>query len=265
MTVSDPVLSTEQVEQFEQDGYLLLPDYFPAQDMQQLLQIARQDNALAAIANDRLDREGRVSRLSLRYELGADDAYAAYVRAAAIVEPMEQLLAGEVYHYHHKMMMKEPKTGGAWEWHQDFGYWYSSFLRPDMASCMIAVDRAYKGNGCLQVLAGSHRMGRLDHGRTGDQTGVDPARLTVVEDRFERVYCEMTPGTVLFFHSNLLHRSDANESSDPRWALICCYTAADNLPFRTETPGDFVHLDRWDAAQVRQTLQSHAQRQEADA
>ena len=255
-------LSREQVEQFERDEYLMLQDYFPAEDMARLLHIARTDRELASIANDRLDLEGRVSRLSLRYNL-PDDAYGAYARSGAIVDPMEQLLGGEVYHYHHKMMMKEPQTGGAWEWHQDYGYWYSSFLHPDMASCMIAVDKAYKGNGCLQVLAGSHRMGRIDHGRAGDQTGADLERIKVAESRFERVYCEMSPGTVLFFHSNLLHRSDANESPDPRWALICCYTAADNLPFRPETPGEFVPIDRWNEDRVGQALVNHAERLEA--
>jgi len=31
-----------------------------------------------------------------------------------------------------------------------------------MASCLIAVDRALEGNGCLQVLRGSHKLGRID-------------------------------------------------------------------------------------------------------
>ncbi len=253
-------LSAQQVEQFRQEGYLMLADYLPAADMQQLLQVARDDDALASIANDRLDREGRVSRLSLRNEL-PDDAYGAYTRSAALVEPMEQLMGSEVWHYHHKMMMKEPRTGGAWEWHQDFGYWHANFLYPDMASCMIAVDRAHKANGCLQVLKGSHRMGRLEHGRAGDQTGADPERIAAVEDRFERVYCEMTPGSVLFFHSNLLHRSDANTSPDPRWALICCYTSVGNPPFREGTKGSFSRFERWDDDRVQRSLQEHAARQ----
>jgi ectoine hydroxylase-related dioxygenase (phytanoyl-CoA dioxygenase family) len=84
-----------------------------------------------------------------------------------IVEPLEQILGGEVYHYHHKMMLKEPFVGGSWEWHQDYGYWYSnSCLFPYMASCLIAVDRATKENGCLQVIRGSHLMGRIDHNKT---------------------------------------------------------------------------------------------------
>lgn len=33
---------------------------------------------------------------------------------------------GEVYHYHSKLTAKDPFEGGAWEWHQDYGYWYNN-------------------------------------------------------------------------------------------------------------------------------------------
>ena len=42
----------------------------------------------------------------------------------------------------------------------------------------------------------------------------------------------MEPGDVLFFHSNLLHRSDQNRSDNPRWSMICCYNAARNDPYK---------------------------------
>ena len=65
------------------------------------------------------------------------------------------VLGGEVYHYHSKLMLKEPFVGGAWEWHQDYGYWYQNgCLFPWMASCLIALDPATRANGCLQVLKG---------------------------------------------------------------------------------------------------------------
>ena len=146
---------------------------------------------------------------------------------------MERLLGGEVYHWHHKMILKEPFTGGAWEWHQDYGYWYNNgCLFPDLASCMIAVDRATKENGCLQVLRGSHRMGRIDHGKVGDQTGADMERVAAAMQRLELVHCEMEAGSAIFFHSNLLHCSAQNRSANPRWALICCYNAARNDPYK---------------------------------
>jgi ectoine hydroxylase len=130
-------------------------------------------------------------------------------------------------------MLKEPRVGGAWEWHQDYGYWYQNgCLYPYMASCLIALDRASRENGCLQVLRGSHLMGRIEHGRFGEQTGADPERVNAALERLELVYCEMEPGTGLFFHSNLLHASSANTSDRSRWSLICCYNAARNDPYK---------------------------------
>lgn len=252
-------LSVEQIEAYHRDGYLMVPDYFERQDMDRLLRVSRGDVELAETASDRHDSEGHVSRLSLRYDLNGDDAYRAYARHERIVDPIEQLLGTDAYHYHHKMMMKEPHTGGAWEWHQDFGYWYGAFLYSDMASCMIAVDQASKENGCLQVLRGSHRMGRLDHGQQGDQTGADLERIAAIEDRFELVYCEMEPGTVLFFHSNTLHRSDKNLSPVSRWALICCYTATFNLPYK-EARGEFEPFERWNDDRVRAAVTAHEAR-----
>ena len=107
--------------------------------------------------------------------------------------------------------------------------WAGQFQQDDGSS---AIDRATTDNGCLQVLKASHKLGRLDHGLTGDQTGVDPEWIEQATKRFELAYCEMEPGTALFFHSNLLHRSDQNKSPNSRWSLFCCYTAEGNMPFK---------------------------------
>ena len=48
----------------------------------------------------------------------------------------------------------------------------------------------------------------------------------------QRVDCEMASGDTLFFHPNLLHCSAANRSDHARWALICCYNAKSNDPYK---------------------------------
>ena len=136
-----------------------------------------------------------------------------------------------MYHYHSKLSAKQPKVGGAWEWHQDYGYWYGNgCLAPDMASCMLAITPSTVANGCLQVVPGSQHLGRIDHGMVGDQTGADPQRVGWILERFAPLHVELAPGSALFFHANLLHRSDGNTSAQPRVSLINCYNTRRNDP-----------------------------------
>jgi hypothetical protein len=247
-------LSDGQAAAFEADGYLMVKSLLSAEENDLLSRIARADHKLAQQAWTRHDLQGAVTRISLRNDL-PDDTYSAVVRSRRIVDSMERMLGGEVYHYHHKMTMKEPHTGGAWEWHQDYGYWYNNgCLLPYMASCYIAVDRATRENGCMQVIRGSHHMGRIEHGVVADQTGADLERVEKALERMELVYCEMEPGDGLFFHCNLLHRSDQNRSDTPRWGFICCYNAARNDPYKVIPGGhpNYSPLEKWDDARVKE-------------
>ncbi|MGI9455178.1 MAG: phytanoyl-CoA dioxygenase family protein [Aeoliella sp.] len=248
--------SSAQLANFQQDGYILVAQLFDEQEMAGLLRYAKGDDVLAGEAYTREDATGGQSRLAVRNDLADDSLYTAIVRSERVAGTMERLLGDEVYHYHHKMMLKEPRVGGAWEWHQDYGYWYDNgCLYSDMASCLIAVDRSTRANGCLQVLKGSHNMGRIDHGKTGGQAGADMARVEAAMDRYELVHCEMAPGDALFFHSNLLHRSDKNESDRPRWSLICCYNTKHNDPiFTGGRHPNYSPLARWPDTKVRETL-----------
>jgi ectoine hydroxylase-related dioxygenase (phytanoyl-CoA dioxygenase family) len=252
--------SEAQIREFQRDGYLFCRGLFDHEEMSLLLNLAKADREMKQEAShlkqpgvrpkEKLiavrDTNGAETKLWLSDDL-EEGVYSAVVRCRRIADTMEKLLGDEVYHYHHKMMLKEPRVGGAWEWHQDYGYWYNmGCLYPDMASCMLAVDRATRANGCLQVLRGSHLLGRVNHGTFGTQTGADPERVEAALSKMELVYCEMEPGDALFFHANLLHRSDANTSPDPRWSLICCYNTRHNNPYKKEGGhSSYAPLEKW--------------------
>jgi ectoine hydroxylase len=224
---------SDELRQFSQDGFLLVPNLLDPQEMEILVAAAHADDRMLGSAFEVADTGGSRIRLS-GWNHAGDDTFGLIARLPRVVDRMEAFLGGEVYHYHSKMILKEPRVGGAWEWHQDYGYWYQNgCLFPDLASCLIAIDPATRENGCLQVLRGSHRMGRIEHGRFGGQTGADPEHVEAAKSRLEQVYCEMTPGTGLFFHSNVLHASAQNVSERPRWALICCYNLAANSPYKS--------------------------------
>ena len=252
------MLTESLIADFHRDGYLFIRELFSSDEISALHRIAKADHQLASEAYVRLDANGAETKLAVRNEL-LDSPYSAVVRSERVARTMELLLGDEIYHYHHKMMLKEPRVGGAWEWHQDYGYWYSNgCIYPDMGSCLIAVDEASKENGCLQILRGSHRIGRVDHVPIGDQTGADPERVSAALDRHELVYCEMQPGDGLFFHSNLLHRSDANTSDNPRWSLICCYNTKHNDPiYENGRHPNYSPLEIWDDTRVSKLLLGH--------
>ena len=249
-------VTPEHIAEFHRRGFLTVRQLFDRVEMDHLRECAKNDQALADESYARRDLAGDETRLTLWNELHDDSVYAAIVRSQRVAASMSALLGDEVYHYHHKMILKERLEGGAWEWHQDYGYWYNfGCLFPDMGSCTLAIDRADQRNGCLQLIPGSHCLGRIDHLNTGEQVGADPDRVEAALKRLELVHCELEPGDAVFFHANLLHRSDRNSSDQPRWSLICCYNTRHNDPFISGgRHPNYSPLDIWPDERVRKRI-----------
>ena len=226
------VLAEKEKIQFLENGYTIVKKFFDEEEIELLQRASIEDPAIRKHFYDRKDSEGLITKMAA-WNHPDDSIYGVVARSYKLVDTMEDLLGGEVYHYHSKITAKEPYDGGAWEWHQDYGYWYNNgCLFPHMATAMIALDKCTKENGCLQILAGSNQIGRIDHALLeSGQVGVDLKRVEEAKKHLKLVYCEIEPGDVLFFHCNTLHRSDKNKSDQRRWTLLCCYNAARNNPF----------------------------------
>lgn len=227
-------LTASQKEQYHQEGYLVIRKFFNPEEIALLYNLATEDAVLRNNAVDLNDQTGKRTKLTLWFTPG-DDTYGLLTRRKRTIDTVGTLLGeGKVCHFHSKLMQKEPQVGGAWEWHQDYGYWYKNgFLYPNaMISVMVALTEANKENGCLQVLKGSHKMGRFEHLFAGEQQGADMPFVEEALKICQKAYVELAPGDTLFFHSNLLHMSEANRSSTPRWSLISAYNLSYNKPFR---------------------------------
>lgn len=213
---------------FEQKGFAVARNLIPRDLATSLLELSRQDHTLKTNAHAVLDASGLESRLTLWYAPG-DDPFGRLSCCRELVSRMSALLGGRASFFHAKLMQKQPRVGGKWEWHQDYGYWYrDGFLSPDMGSCFVALEPATLENGCMQVIPGSHRYGRLDHGAAGGQLGADPKRVQSLAERLGVEACLLDAGDALFFHANLLHMSDANRSAHSRLGLITSFFREDN-------------------------------------
>jgi phytanoyl-CoA hydroxylase len=227
-------LTTQQVRAYQADGYVIVRNFLAKEEVQKLYQVATSDDVLQKHAFDLNDQTGKKTKLTLWYTPG-DDAYGLLTKSSRMVDNAGMLLDGDapVCHFHSKLMQKEPKVGGAWEWHQDYGYWYKNeFLFPEqMISVMVAITDANKHNGCLQVIGGSQKMGRVEHGFAGEQVGASRHYVELALKTMPLVYVILNAGDALFFHPNILHRSEANLSDKPRWSLISVYNRASNIPY----------------------------------
>src|SRR6476660_10151143 len=239
-------LTEKQVNDYERDGYVIVKDFLKKDEVDKLYRIATGDDTLQKHAFDLNDQTGKKTKLTLWYTPG-NDAYGLLTRSKRMVDSADRLMEGEsrVCHFHSKLMQKEPKVGGAWEWHQDYGYWYKNeFLLPDqMMSVMVAITDANKNNGCLQVIKGSHKMGRIEHGFAGEQVGASQHYVDLALKTMELVYVEIKAGDALFFHSNILHRSEANTSDTARWSLISVYNRQSNVPYNEKSTACLVPLE----------------------
>ena len=248
-TMTQFTLTDQQIASYHRDGYLIVKNFLQPEEVEKLYKIAIEDDAVKKHAFDLNDQTGKKTKLTLWYKPG-DDAYGMLTKSRRMVESVDKLMDGDsaVCHFHSKLMQKEPKVGGAWEWHQDYGYWYKNeFLFPDqMISVMVAITEANKANGCLQVIKGTHKMGRIEHGFAGEQVGASQHYVDLALKTMELVYVELAPGDALFFHSNILHRSEANTSDKPRWSLISCYNRAANVPYNEPSQSSTVPLEMVD-------------------
>lgn len=108
---------------------------------------------------------------------------------------------------------------------------------PDMAIAGLAIDRAHRKNGCLQILKGSHKMGRLENvNEEWGERHIDPARIElVIRAGCEPVFSEQQPGDCVFFHCNTIHQSFPNSNTtEPRWCYLNAFDSVQNAQFYKE-------------------------------
>lgn len=238
--VDPAAILKEEVESFWKRGFVILRGVFTPAEMGILKDIITRHADMQAFAQRAKERSAGATRPSFETifvwnDTARNDAFAKATRSHKIIERLEAIFGDEVYVYHNKIALKYPGVVG-FSHHQDYWYWYQmGNLFPDMATAMIAVDRQTQANGCLRLVEGSHKVGRIEHVyRDGvSDSGVDPERLAELLKVMPEVPIELEVGDVAIFHCNTIHSSADNHSSESRIGLLGCYNTRHNNPCKT--------------------------------
>ncbi|XP_063869090.1 uncharacterized protein LOC135105074 isoform X2 [Scylla paramamosain] len=218
-------------EAFKTNGYVIIRQVLNPEEMRKVNQMLESPE-VQRHAYTTADEQMRQTRMVLWFKVGEDVA-GCVASMNKIAGTIEQLMDGdEVYHFSTKILMKEANQSGSFLWHQDYGYFYNwGYMYPDCASIFLAVDDCTKANGCLEVLRGSHRMGRIHHEPAGKQLQADLERVEEAKKLHEHLYMEMKAGDILYFTGNLLHRSLPNTTNKRRWSYVIAYNQKHNRTY----------------------------------
>jgi hypothetical protein len=225
-------LSPDQIAAYHRDGYLHVPAFFSPEELAPMQEALAGDPGVGGRLATVHDGSDKTQHDYLGWTRHGDDWLGVATRLARIVDGAAALIGEPVYHYHSKLVKKPAGRSGQVVWHQDYGGWYQDgCLMPDMLTCIVALTPATEESGCLHMLKGSHKVGRVDRIRDGDAyANINPVRLVGLLERFEDVAVELAPGDGLFFHGNVVHRSGDNRADYDRMLLEFSYNGVSNPP-----------------------------------
>lgn len=246
-------LTREQRQQFDRDGYLFFPSLFSRAEVQVLL------DAVPALYERREAWNVREKgKDAVRTNFAAhlvSEPFARLARHPRMVQPVVDLFGEAVYMHQFKINGKMAFDGDVWQWHQDYGTWLNDDLMPTERAMNVAIflDDVNPFNGPLMFIPGSHRKGVVEarHDLTTTSYPLWTVSHELIAQLVERaggkdggiVSPQGPAGSMILFHSCLLHASGSNLSPWNRVSVYLSLCAVSNHIRRFKRPEYIAHRD----------------------
>jgi ectoine hydroxylase len=246
-------LTPEQRAQFERDGYLFFPGHFSPEETKALTDAVPDLYSKREAFNVR-EKGSDAVRTNFAAHL-ISEPFARLARHPRMVGPVMDLFEEEVYMHQFKINGKMAFEGQVWQWHQDYGTWLNDDLMPTERAMNVAIflDDVNEHNGPLMFIPGSHRKGVVD--ARHDLTTTSYPLWTVDNDLIAQLVDRaggrnggiVSPkgpaGSMILFHSCLVHASGSNLSPFNRVAVYLSLCAVSNHIRRHKRPEYIAHRD----------------------
>jgi len=246
-------LTPEQRAQFDRDGYLFFPGHFSPEETKALTDAVPELYSKREAFNVR-EKGSDAVRSNFAAHL-ISEPFARLARHPRMVGPVMDLFEEEVYMHQFKINGKMAFEGQVWQWHQDYGTWLNDDLMPTERAMNVAIflDDVTEHNGPLMFIPGSHRKGVVD--AKHDLTTTSYPLWTVDNDLIAQLVDRaggkhggiVSPkgpaGSMILFHSCLVHASGSNLSPFNRVAVYLSLCAVSNHIRRHKRPEYIAHRD----------------------
>jgi ectoine hydroxylase len=240
-------LTPAQLKEFDEQGYLFLPDCFSEEEVAVLRAEA------ATVYRSERQEVWREKSGAPRTAFAAhtyNEGFRILGRHPRLIEPVEQLFGEKLYMHQFKVNAKAAFEGDVWQWHQDFGTWRRDDGMPEPRAMNIAVflDEVMPINGPLMFIPKSHKHGVLAAGHDLETTSyplwtLDKETVTKLAAEGGIVAPTGKPGAVLMFHGNLVHGSAGNITPYGRTIVYLTLCAVSNHIRKPTRPEWIAHRD----------------------
>ncbi|XP_021208548.2 probable phytanoyl-CoA dioxygenase isoform X2 [Bombyx mori] len=223
-------LTKQQKQFYEENGYLLFRNLFESTSLdryrKRFSELCHQPEKVTIIKENSLvsakkTPEEYVYKIQ---DIINDEVYMSYSEDSRVLDIVSQLIGDDISAVN-LMLINKPPESTRHPAHQD--QWYFPFGPTDKIIAMwTALDPANLQNGCLYIVPGSHKCGKLFKHVTFKNSKkffhviADEDQLAPLSNR---LYLEMSPGDTVFFHPYLIHGSGPNDTKDYRKALTIHY------------------------------------------
>ena len=241
-------LSQEHLSQFDRDGYIFFPSLFRPEEIKVLTEEVPRLYAQRRPENVR-EKGSDAVRTNFAAHLYSLP-FAKLARHPRMVEPILQIFGEDVYMHQFKINGKMAFDGDVWQWHQDYGTWKNDDWMPEARAMNVAIflDEVNEFNGPLMLIPGSHKRGVLDARHDTSTTSyplwtIDHETIAKLVQRGGLVAPKGPPGSMILFHSCLVHASTSNLSPWNRVSVYLSLCAVSNHIRRFKRPEYIAHRD----------------------
>jgi ectoine hydroxylase len=246
-------LTQAQLEQFDREGYLFFPGLFTPEETRVLNEAVPALYARREAYNVR-EKNSDAVRTNFAAHM-VSEPFARLARHPRMVEPVMELFDEAVYMHQFKINGKMAFEGDVWQWHQDYGTWLNDDMMPTERAMNVAIflDDVNEYNGPLMFIPGSHKKGVVDarHDLTTTSYPLWTVDHDLIATLVERaggknggIASPKGPaGSMILFHSCLVHASSSNLSPWNRVSVYLSLCAVSNHIRRFKRPEYIAHRD----------------------
>lgn len=252
-------LNAEQIANYQQQGYLTLPELVSEQELRLLEGTFQRfiEGKVPGMGRDFCDMSGPYGRaledfnlinavLPRVYDPSLIDNV--FERRAALIA--RQLIGDDITLDYDQFLAKRPRRAGAvFAWHQDLGYWPTGTPDTRTVTCSLALDDATLENGCLQVVPGSHREPELRPHRPSAWSSSPELReeahtLTVELQPSDRVVpLPVRRGSITVHNERIVHGSPGNTTDGWRRTYVVAFRSLQTVEYERSIGFTHSHND----------------------